>query len=30
MMKALLDEFAKASAEPLHAEETDSKLPMHR
>lgn len=30
MMKVLLDEFAKASEEPLHAEATDSKLPMHR
>jgi len=30
MMKVLLDEFAKASEEPMHAEETDSKLPMHR
>jgi len=30
MMKVLLDEFARASEEPLHAEETDSKLPMHR
>jgi deoxyhypusine synthase len=30
MMKVLLDEFAKASEEPLHSEETDSKLPMHR
>jgi deoxyhypusine synthase len=30
MMKVLLDEFAKASEEPLEAEATDSKLPMHR
>jgi deoxyhypusine synthase len=30
MMQALLDEFEKASEEPMHAEETDSKLPMHR
>ena len=30
MMKALLDEFAKASAEPMDAGHTDSKLPMHR
>jgi len=30
MMKVMLDEFAKASEEPLEAEATDSKLPMHR
>jgi deoxyhypusine synthase len=30
MMKVLLDEFAKASEEPLESEATDSKLPMHR
>ena len=30
MMKVLLDEFAKASEEPLQSEATDSKLPMHR
>jgi deoxyhypusine synthase len=30
MMNVLLDEFAKASEEPLESEETDSKLPMHR
>ena len=30
MMKVLLDEFAKASEEPMHSEATDSKLPMHR
>src|SRR6476469_294833 len=30
MMKVLLDEFAKASEEPLESGETDSKLPMHR
>ncbi|HET9004630.1 MAG TPA: deoxyhypusine synthase [Gemmatimonadaceae bacterium] len=30
MMKVLLDEFAKASEEPMQAEATDSKLPMHR
>ena len=30
MMNALRTEFAKASAEPLLSEATDSKLPMHR
>ena len=29
-MKVLLDEFARASEEPLEAEATDTKLPMHR
>ena len=29
-MDVLLAEFAKASAEPLLSEATDSKLPMHR
>ena len=29
-MKVLLDEFARASEEPLEAEASDSKLPMHR
>ena len=30
MRQALLDEFAKASEEPMHSEATDSTLPMHR
>ena len=30
MMKSLLDEFEKASESPMEADETDSKLPMHR
>jgi deoxyhypusine synthase len=29
-MRVLRDEFAKASGRPLEAEETDTKLPMHR
>jgi hypothetical protein len=30
MMDALRSEFERASAEPLDAQHTDSKLPMHR
>ena len=30
MMNLLRAEFERASAEPMHAEDTDSKLPMHR
>jgi len=30
MMRLLREEYERAGEEPVHAEDTDSKLPMHR